>query len=312
MAQEYKHIQLEKGDTSLSSKLGIYYIDFTDSLIHYESDFYGDKDKDGIPMIGKGKDAKYYPINIAQYGLLLHGLWLNNKDENTLSKMKACVRVIEQLMTENEKYCYWEHATINSRFGLQPGWTSAMAQGQCISLFLRYYQITKEEKYFISAQKAFRFLEVPVAEGGVRAYDKEGNLWLEEYPSPEQPSCVLNGFIYAMWGLYDLYRVTKNEKVKEDIDNCVLTLKNTLSKYDVGYWSLYDQRTKELVRYYYQKNVHVPQMEVMYDLTGEEIFKTYYKKWKKTITPFHYALVLVMYRVRPRWFKLKKLLGGNR
>lgn len=312
MAEEYKHIQLQKGDTSMSPNLGVYYIDFTDSLIHYESDFYGDKDKDGIPMTGTGENALYYPINIAQYGLLLHALWLNNKDENALAKMRSCVKVIDQLKTEEEKYCYWIHSTNNERFGLKPGWTSAMAQGQCISLYLRYYQVSGEEEYLERAIKAYNYLEVPVEEGGVRAYDEEGNLWLEEYPSPNKPSCVLNGFIYAMWGLYDLYRVTKNEKVKEDIDSCVLTLKNTLHKYDVGYWSLYDQRTKELVRYYYQKNVHVPQMEVMYDLTGEEIFKTYYKKWKKTVTPFHYALVFVMYRVRPRWFKLKKLLGGKK
>ena len=111
-----------------------------------------------------------------------------------------------------------------------------------------------------------------------------------------------------MWGLYDLYRVTKDEAVKSEIDLCVSTLKNTLHKYDVGYWSLYDQRNSELVRYYYQKNVHVPQMEIMYDLTGEEIFQMYYKKWKRTVTPFHYSLVFIMYRVRPRWLKLKKKL----
>lgn len=309
MAEEYKHIQLEKGDTSMSPQLGVYYIDLTNSLIHYESDFYGDKDENGIPMTGTGADAQYYPINIAQYGLLLHAIWLKEKEDSYLQRMKNCVDVIWKLKAENEKHCYWQHDSYKPRFDLTPGWTSAMAQGQCISLFLRYYQITKEEKYLESSKKAFQFMkDVSVSEGGVRAYDNEGNLWLEEYPSPKKPSCVLNGFIYAMWGLYDLYRVTKNEEVKEEIDACVKTLKNTLHKYDVGYWSLYDQRTKELVRYYYQKNVHVPQMEIMYDLTQEPIFMKYYKKWKKTVTPFHYAFVFIMYRIRPRWLMLKNKL----
>lgn len=308
MAQEYKHIQLTLGDYSLASELGIYYIDFTDSLIHYESDFYGDKDKNGIPMVGKGKDARYYPINIAQYGLLLHALWVKTAAPEYLKKMALCVDIIWDLRIENASHCIWRHEVESERHQLAKGWPSAMAQGQCISLFLRYYQITKEEKYLHSAEKAFQFMhEVLTDDGGVRNFDKQGNLWLEEYPTPTAkggPSCVLNGFIYALWGVYDLYRVTKNQQAKEDIDACIQTLKNTLHEFDTGYWSLYDRYTWELVRYYYQKNVHVPQMEVMYKLTGEELFQTYYKRWKKTVNPLNFLFVQFMYRLRPRLIRL--------
>lgn len=308
MAQEYKNIQLELGDTSLSTELGIYYIDFTDSLVHYESDFYGDKDENGIPMVGKGKNASYNPINLAQYGLLLHALWIKTKEESYLQKMKLCVAILWKLMIEDEYYCVWRYNYESSRHSLSKGWPSAMAQGQCISLFLRFYQIVHDEKYLVASQKAFQFLlEVTTDKGGARNYDKEGNLWLEEYPTPNEkggPSCVLNGFIYALWGLYDLYRVTKNPIVKQEIDACVLTLKNTLHKFDVGYWSLYDCYTKELVRYYYQKNVHTPQLEVMYHLTNEPLFGQYARKWKKTVNPINFAFVQLMYRIRPRLMRL--------
>jgi len=119
----------------------------------------------------------------------------------------------------------------------------------------------------------------------------------------------LNGFTYALWGLYDLFRVTGDTKVKEDIDACVQTLINTIHKFDVGYWSIYDQYTYELVRYYYQKNVHVPQVDVMYELTGEEIFAHYRDKWMKTVNPINYFIVQIMYRVKPRVLKLKKFFS---
>ena len=147
-----------------------------------------------------------------------------------------------------------------------------------------------------------------VKDGGVRRYDNDGNLWLEEYPTNE-PSLVLNGFIYALFGLYDLFRVTNLERVKEDIDLCVKTLRENISKYDTGYWSLYDQLHGELVKYYYQKNVHVPQLEALYDLTREDIFNHYAVKWKKTVTPVNFAFVQIMYRVLPRYRKIKKLIN---
>lgn len=308
MSEEYKHIQLTLGDTSMNEKLGVYYIDFRDSLIHYESDFYGDKDANGIPMRGFGKAAAYYPINIAQYGLLLHAKYLEEKSQSALLKMQYCVNILCELMTVENEMIVWRHDTFDTRFNLKPGWASAMAQGQCISLFLRWYQIANESKFLTYAQQAYKFMNVPTSKGGVRTFDENGNLWLEEYPSPDKPSCVLNGFIYALWGLYDLFRVTANAEVKQDIEACVSTLKNTIQQFDVGYWSLYDQYTYELVRYYYQKNVHVPQLLVMYRLTGEKLFLNIAEKWKKTVNWRNYTLVHIMYRLLPRLRRLKIFL----
>jgi hypothetical protein len=85
-----------------------------------------------------------------------------------------------------------------------------------------------------------------------------------------------------------------------NIDRCLKTLKDNLDKFDAGYWTYYDLLKKELVRYYYQKNVHVPQLEVLYILTNDSIFNRYAEKWKKQITPLNYILVKIMYRILPR------------
>jgi len=112
-----------------------------------------------------------------------------------------------------------------------------------------------------------------------------------------------------MLGLYDLYRVTGRQDVKADWDNCVHTLCVNLKKYDVWYWSVYDQLKVELVSYYYQKNVHTPLMEIMFGLTGKDLFNFYAKKWKRNLNnPIHRFITKIMYRIRPR---IKKYFGNS-
>lgn len=300
-SEESKEITLELGTVSLGKDLGSYYIDMRPAEIHYTENIYsGEFDNDGVPMCGRQGVLHYSPVNIAQYGFILHAQYLENKDETKLHSLQKCVEKLAELAEVTDLHCVWWDETDGVRYKTKAPWASAMAQGEIISLFLRYYQVNKDEKYLALAEKAYQFLSIPVSEGGVKRIDENGDLWYEEYPS-EPPSYVLNGFIYTLFGLYDLYRVTNNKQVKKDIDLCIETLKNNLSKFDAGYWSYYDLLYKELVRYYYQKNVHVPQMEALYKLTGEDIFLKYKNKWQRNINPINYVFVKLMYRVLPRW-----------
>ncbi|MFW5700791.1 MAG: D-glucuronyl C5-epimerase family protein [Cyclobacteriaceae bacterium] len=306
--EESKRIVLPLGDVSLSKKLGVYYIDMRPAEIHYTHNIWqGGFDEKGVPMCGDGKgNLVYFPINIAQYGFILHAQYLENQRSQLMDRLLNCIAKLEELKTSRDGYTVWYHHNYESKYKIQPPWASAMAQGEVISFYLRLYQVTNNESLLQTSQEAYEFLSIDYSQGGVRRYDENGNLWLEEYPS-EPPSYVLNGFIYTIFGLYDLYRVTGRSDVKADIDECIITLKLNLHRFDSGYWSDYDLQKKELVRYYYQKNVHVPQLAVLYGLTNERVFKTYKEKWQKTIHPLNFLLVQVMYRVRPRWQKLFKL-----
>lgn len=308
VTKENDDILLPMGDVSLNENLGGYYIDMSEALLHYTDGIYGDFDENGVPMIGWGSEACYYPTNIAQYGFILNEIWRHNRNlSDYLEKMRACLDWFES-NKENFRSTYvWRQPKADDHYDLKPGWASAMTQGEVISFYLRMYQIEGDENLLDTAIRAYNFFQFDISEGGVRRIDADGNLWLEEYPT-EKPSLVLNGFIYALFGLYDLYRITKSEKVKKDIDACVKTLKENIEKYDTGYWSLYDRMHGELVKYYYQKNVHTPQLEALFQLTGEEIFDRLAAKWKKTVNPLNFLFVQVMYRVLPRVRKLKSLL----
>ena len=144
------------------------------------------------------------------------------------------------------------------------------------------YKATGEEKYMKTAEKAFRALEIDIDEGGVQYVDNEGNTWLEEYIT-NPPTHILNGFIWALWGVWDFYLVTDEKRVKNLFESCIKTIKSNLKQYDVGYWSLYDlsqQKMKMLASPFYHK-LHIAQLDATYQLTGEETFKEYKEKFRE-------------------------------
>jgi heparosan-N-sulfate-glucuronate 5-epimerase len=304
MKEERKDIVLPLGDTTLNEKLGVYYIDMRPSIVHYTENIYdGAFDDEHVPMCGDGKGGFYYSaVNICQYGFIIHANYLENENQDDLKILINCLNKLESLKLENDEIAKWENNYFNPRYKLNLPWVSAMDCGEVLSFYLRMYQLLKDQNLLTTSYKIFNFLQIDVNDGGVRTRDKNGNLWFEEYPS-NPASYVLNGFIYTIFGLFDLYRVTNDPKVKRDIDECIETLKINLHKFDTGYWSKYDLFHKELVRYYYQINVHVPQLMILFELTKEPIFENYGKKWKNNLTFLNYLFVKIMYRIQPRLLK---------
>lgn len=304
-----KHdLTLPLGHVSSERKLGKFYQDFTQAMCHFEDNYFGEFDDKGIPMSGFGDEAVYNQIYIVQYGIIAHDLVVEGKDvELNKKRLKVCVRWLVENEEEHLGTAIWRNHFPNPRYGLESGWISGMYQGQIISLLLRYNQMFGEDEAMLKrAFSIFHSLDISYEDGGVKRYDKNGLLWFEEYPSKE-PSFVLNGFIYTVLGLYDLWRVTQDPEVKKVIDSCVKTLKESIHLYDSGYWSVYDQSKKELATRYYHQNIHIPLMEVLHSLTGEEIFDSYHKRWKKQLNSgFSRFWVKVMYRIQPR---IRKVFG---
>jgi len=91
----------------------------------------------------------------------------------------------------------------DGRLTLPPGWLSAMAQGQAMSALVRAYGRTRRKEYIDAAILAIEPFGRQSAEGGVVARFMDRYDWYEEYPTTP-PCFVLNGFIYALVGLYDV------------------------------------------------------------------------------------------------------------
>jgi hypothetical protein len=170
----------------------------------------------------------------------------------------------------------WEYRT-----RLKAPWFSALAQGQGISLLVRAHRETGKEAYLDAAQRAFVTFLTNVDEGGVVYTNEDGHTWFEEY-IVFPPTHILNGFIWASWGVYDYFLATGDPRAEDLFDQAMRTLAVNLQRYDVGFWSLYEQsgtRLKMLASPFYHR-LHIVQLKVLYRLTGEEIFRDFATRWE--------------------------------
>ena len=115
--------------------------------------------------------------------------------------------------------------------------------GQAISGLCRAFQLTNDPKYMEACKSALRTFDHEIAEGGVRFVDEKGYVWYEEV-AVNPPAHILNGFIFALFGIYDYYRVTKDTHALSLFNQGIRTLKDKLHLYDTGGIIRYDLLTK--------------------------------------------------------------------
>ena len=254
-------------------------------LFAEKADYAGHHDSTGIPMLNyRGKiGLQHNPIAIAQWGLGNYNLFCRSHDDARKNKFLAASNWLSaNLETNSHGLWVWNHHfNWEYRSPLRAPWYSALAQGQGISLLLRAYRETGAVAYFEGAERAFNSFLKSTDEGGVAFTDDHGNLWFEEYiVSP--PTHILNGFIWAMWGVYDYFLVTQSQLARDLFEQAVLTLRTNLPHYDLGFWSLYEESNTLLpmVASPFYHRLHLVQLRVMHRITGDKTFARYADKWE--------------------------------
>lgn len=213
-----------------------YYLDFN-SKINYPQEF----DKMGIPLYNTPENGiTYFPIVICQYalGIYEHLFRSDFTDQQLRNKFLAQADwlIINKNNISNGSVWYINYN--RQEFGLVNEWISAMAQGEAVSVLTRAYFLTKDEVYLQVAEEAINMFDVPVKNGGLLNYFK-GYPVYEEYPSTYRTVAVLNGLIFAIFGLYDLILTNNSSRAKQLFDNGIESLKELLPYYDTGYWCRY-------------------------------------------------------------------------
>jgi len=137
--------------------------------------------------------------------------------------------------------------------------------------------------YRDSGQKALGAFNVPVAEGGVLA-KWQGLDYYEEYPA-QTPTFVLNGFIFALWGLWEFQLITGSTEAMSYYESGLKTLEHCLKEYQIPNlnWSRYDLypfKVTNIASIFYHK-LHIQQLRAMTLLTGNEMFNQQAEIWEK-------------------------------
>ena len=261
-------------------KLGVYYM-----LFRSKADYAGPFDADGIPLLNYhgAIGLQSNPIAIAQYGLGNFNLYLASGAEDRRAKfLMAADWLVDHLEPNSAGLMVWNHHfDWDYRSPLTAPWYSGLAQGQGISLLVRAWRDSGDGRYFQAAAAAVETFLKPTDHGGVVFTDPDGHFWFEEY-LVTPPTHILNGFLWASWGVYDFALLTHRPEIEQLFARAVATLVANLPRYDVGFWSLYEQsgtRLKMLASPFYHR-LHIVQLRVMARLTGEAIFERYADRWE--------------------------------
>ena len=273
------HGEPEVNSRAVYDRIGPYYMRFD-----YKADYKGLMDNRGVPMLHyHGRiGPQYNPIAVAQYGLAHYNRWIS--EDQPASRdifLRQAEWLTDTLSPNDHGMPVWRHHFDFDYFQtLKSGWYSGLAQGQGLSMLLRAHRVTGKRRYRKAADDVFMTMKTGIGDGGVLYQDAEGFLWIEEY-LVDPPTHILNGFIWALWGVYDYWLYTNDAGAETLFDACIRTISSSLHRYDTGYWSLYELSPlplKMMASPFYHR-LHIVQLDILYRMTVLPVFQKTANRW---------------------------------
>ena len=269
IGSSYWHASQGLGLHFQPDKLQDYYRDYSTKV-----DWNGPIDESSFPLVQEPGGKPFLdPITLAQKALGHWSCWLNSQQQDD-SHQHSFLHLAQWFVVSQEPQGSWVLPSMQKAIYLVP--YSALAQGQAVSVLIRAFSITSEEKFLEAARQGLRFMLKSIHEGGTCRNTPLGPIF-EEYPQ-RLPNTVLNGWISALFGLYDVSLADSEFKDCETLESTLTALARMLHQYDAGYWSFYDS-SGALASPYYHK-VHITQLKAL------------------ELTFPHYATIMRKFRVR--------------
>jgi hypothetical protein len=259
-----------------------YFMKFQD-----KAQYKGPFDTKGVPLLDyRGNIGRQHnPIAIAQYGLARFNRWVQNG--KATAEEDAWRAVADWLTAEMRPNAHGVRVWMHDfdwpyRERLRSPWYSGLAQGSGLSMLVRAARATGDVRYADAARAAFLPFLLAVSQGGVVVTDRQDDVWIEEY-IVDPPSHILNGFIWALWGVYDYAQWSSDPVAHALWRKCVVTLERRLHEFDTGWWSLYEARHdgREMLASRYYHSLHIAQLQVMYRLTGNALFDSAARRFQE-------------------------------
>jgi heparosan-N-sulfate-glucuronate 5-epimerase len=226
----------------------------------------------------------YHPIDIFQYGLQRHADWARTGDEHARTDFLAQANWAANAQTKRGDVAgVYIFPYAWRRYACDAGFCSAMAQGEAISLLLRAYQESGDERYRERAISAASSYLHTIEEGGVMWRGPDGAVIFEE-AAALPASHILNGWIYALWGLFELHLVVDDPAYKKIYEQSLATLRTYLPYYSGRDWSYYSLlacpggfRKYATLKYHC---FHIAQLSVLTSMTGDSYYTSIATRWQ--------------------------------
>ena len=180
-----------------------------------------------------GQGLQFHPLaNFAK----LNQLWASRSDD-----MSQLLDELLALRVPRAGGTAWEYYF--SFAGGRPPWVSGLAQGTGIQSITRVAQRTgRQDEVFPIADQALGVFETAPPDG-VRVATAEGPHYALYSFDPGLR--VINGFIQALVGLYDLGKIGDDERARSLFADGERAARVELPTFDTGAWSLYSRGSVE-------------------------------------------------------------------
>jgi heparosan-N-sulfate-glucuronate 5-epimerase len=275
-------------------------------------------DDSGIPIVDYGyRNGSYIgpqrnPVTISDRALQYYGYYQIDKDYNSLRIFLNNVNWLVDNAETHGNYSIFTYKFPWSPYSPKLPWRSDMANGKALEALAKAFNLTGDRKYQDSAKKLLNAFFIDVKDGGLTYKSAKDGWWYEEYASGSgnEPR-ILNGFMFALLNIYQYYTLTHDAAAKFLFDQGILALKKNLPNYDYnGKYSYYDAHPKSLSPLSYHKLV-VQQLEDLYNITKDAVFKRYHDKWQNFELPDGMFISLICHRTAAKPSLVFKQLTNN-
>ena len=280
---DYWHPNLISRNSDNSIYLKKYYLDFSPKGI------YKFKTKEGIPELIMNKKKVYFSITIFNYGLGL----IDNL-ENDIDGIKKIKNILKWTLANQELDGSWRNKYEVKVHNMTSGWTSAMGQGLGISFLCRCYNLNLIPHDVVS--KHIELARKFMFSNELKYYYKDEFI-LQEFSGTSES--VLNGYVFAIYGLHDYFLFTGNRSYFNESIN---TLANFIHEYQFFNWSYYSL-TKTHSSSFYHK-LHIEMMDSLFHLTGEPVFNKQKRIWKRGLK---FRIIYILNKSVQKLFKFNTI-----
>lgn len=149
---------------------------------------------------------------------------------------EICAEQLEKISLDLNGAVFFPYKDVSADFwiyALQAPWTSALTQGAALGLFDKLAQSTGKEKYRTIADGVYRSYMVPLQEGGFARRTSDDMVLLEEYPSPDVVTAVMNGGVVATLALIDHLKISDDPKGRALLSDVIRWWENNIHSYNV-------------------------------------------------------------------------------
>ena len=235
-------------------------------------------DADGIVLAPFGSDLEYNAVTISQYALGYYSLW---RTTGSLANRTGFLHYADWLVDHQATTGLWLYTY--QAWTMKPPWHSALAEGQAMSVLIRAWDITQNEKYLRAATAAMNTFSKAYEDEGVASYEGADTFY-EEYDPSFMPH-VLNGFMFALVGLYEYHAAVGDADSGRLWEAGASTLARNLHRWDSGTGTYYNLASPPLVASGLYAGIHVAELRQMWRLTGNPTFLTWAHRWAGYLAP---------------------------